>query len=405
MRIGWTGYTSLRRDLIAPIGSCDQYYPAMLDLRKWTGEPVHWMPLKCLVPDCHIPNPATAEPDELEVHASVVHYGDNFQKMMRYVNTAPTTNRHIWLSENRPPKELFKYDYPELDILIVEATGQMGGAYGVNEVARSCWEKNPNLGLIVIDQDLTAGTTISKIKKWLPNWQERIVVATYHFGRRYAQQVVTIIPQLSYRQLPQSLDHDYLECAYVGNDYRRRDTMLQFFTNERMHHYGRIKDDFIGTFGAAGGVVHGPFVPNKDFNLEQLYYQHGAGLNIARFDAYKIQLITGRLSEIVRGGAIAFCDAKLQIATALLGEWFMVVNGDQVREKLDILVRHPDLWREYFEYQRAALSYYTSHERYSMSLYEAGKRLMEGPIRGPWHFNPYKDLLLAAKLPQWSDRA
>lgn len=400
MRIGWIGYNTLRRSLMAPIGAVDQYYTILPALRELSGEPVHWLQIKKLQADAHLPDPFTSEDDEIAVINSVVHYGDCFKPLMQYINGSPPQGRMEYLVENPFDMSQLKYPVPYLDIVIVEATGQMGAAYGVDVVSRELYKVNPNIGFIIFDQDLASPTVKSKQRRWHPgNPDLRQITCTHYTTERYPSQCVALSPHLSYRNRPPILNNQGI--AYIGNDYKRREPMLRLMRGNYFHHYGKLKIDFEPEMRNAGVIVHGPVVPTKICPIEDIYRRHGLGMHCLRTDAYRLNLIAVRLSEIARAGCLAFCDRQLAIGQVLSGDWCLVNTAAEAEAKARMLPSSPDFWQDQILYQQNALGYYTSNERYIESIWAACQRLMEGPIYDSWKFNLYQDLMVQSHLTPW----
>ena len=402
MRIGWTGYNTLRREMMAPIGAVDQYYTILPGLRELSGEPVHWLQLKHLDPDAHTPNAAVAEDDEIDVHQCVYHYGDNFKPMMQWVNSLPTVGRMNAAITRDFDWGSLKYEVPYLDVVIVEATGQMGAAYGQDALLRALWKKNPNIGFVIFDQDLASPTVKSKMRKWHTNNPDtRQITATHYTLQRYPTQAIAMTPHLEYRNW-QPVEQ-ISGVAYVGNDYKRREPMLRLMQGPYFHHFGRLKsrDDFASLFTQQGVTIHGPFVPTKSFNIEHLYRSYGAGVHCLREDAYRLNLMAVRLSEIARAGCFAFVDSNFQIGKVLSGEWAMVKNAAEILEKARYLYDNPSYMQDFIRYQQGAMGYYTSSERYIESIWRCCQRLCQGAINGDWHLNLYSDLMRNSGLGVW----
>jgi hypothetical protein len=401
MRIGWVGYNSLRREKMAPIGAVDQYYTLLPGLGQLAGEPVHWMPLKHLDPGCEVPDPAVAEEDELWVHQSVIHYADAFRPLTRWVNNLPTRGRMEAALNTHFDWSECKYTVPYLDVVIVEATGQMGAAYSVDMLLRQLWKTNPNIGYLIFDQDLASPTVKSKMGKWHPDPAPRQITGTHYLLDRYPTQAVTMTPHLDYRNWKPVVSDELRGVAYVGNDYKRREPMLRLMRGELFHHYGRLKDDFRAEFTASGAQVHGAFVPSKSFNIEHLYRYYGCGIHCLREDAYRLNLIAVRLSEIARAGCFAFVDKNFTIGRALSGEWAMVHDATEAWHKFMTLRNNPQFLHDMICYQQWALGHYTSSERYIESIFRCCQRLAQGPVTAPWKLNNYRDLMQASGLAPW----
>lgn len=398
MRLGWLGYNSLRRDLLAPINNTDLFITAIPDLAKWTGNLVHWMPMKRLAEGCHLPPPG-AESDELLAHQSVIHYQDSLKPLMQYVNSAPVKGRHQWLHEHPFDWRQVRFEIPTLDIAIIEASAQIGASYGVNELLKQLWRKNPNIGFVVIDLDLAGTTTFSKMKKWHPNWQERTIFVSYHPQRRHEHQAFLCIthPENRIRE-PWNYGDQW---CYVGNDYFRREAMLRLLSGDRCHLYGRVKEDFEPAIRAAGVVLHGPFIPSPTYSIEDVYRQHGFGINLAREDYYKLNLVTCRISEVTRAGVLLFSDYRLQIAKPMLGEWFMVQNAADLEARVNYVQQNRQFWLDSIVAQQNAVAHYVSSRRYSETLFICASTLNQGPLRSQWRLSLYDDLLKAAGLSPW----
>ncbi len=401
MRIGWIGYNSLRREKMAPIGAVDQYYTLLVGLRELTGEPVHWMQLKHLEPGAETPDPGVAEDDELWVHRNVIHYGDCFRPMMQWVNRLPTVDRLQESLRQEFDWSQLKYQVPHLDVVVVEATGQMGAAYGMNTLLRRLWQINPNIGFVIFDQDMASPTVKSKMRRWHPDPEPRQVTATHYTLERYPTQVVALTPHLDYRNMPPvGVGRGVV---YVGNDYKRREPMMRLMRGHYFHHYGRLKPEFAAEFAAQGVVAHGPFVPSKARNIESLYRGYGFGVHCLREDAYRLNLIAVRLSEIARAGCFAFVDHQFTLGKALSGDFALVRDADEILQKATQLIYDPGWMQALVAYQQKSLGFYTSSQRWIESIYRCCQKLHEGPIRGPWKLNLYQDAMKIAGLPLWGD--
>lgn len=394
------GYTSLRRGLLAPINNIDQYVTAIPDLAAWSGEPVHWMPLKKLSSDVHIV-PGDADQDELQAHLSTIHYQDALKPMMRYVNSAPMRQRYEWLTANPFDWSNVRFQMPYLDVVIVESTAHPGSAYGLTTLLRRLHEINPNIGIIIIDQDLTGSAALGKMCKWHPNPNERVIMVTYHPIIKHQAQAFMAITHLDYRQQEPVVHESKGQACYVGNDYLRREAMMRLLGNERVHVYGRFKDGFDQQLMATGARLYGQFVPSGANTVEERYRTHGFGVNIARSDYYTLNLLTPRVSEVVRAGCTLFCDNRLQIAKPLLGDWFCVNDSQELIAKMDMCRQHPQFWLDSHHYQRLMVEQYLAKERYSGTLWHAAQRLCQGPLNGPWRLSLYDDLLRAAGMIPW----
>ena len=399
MRICWTGYNSLRRDVMAPRGAVDQYYTVIPALHHLSGEYVHWIQFKHLQPGAETPDPNVAEEDELEVHRHVVHYGDMMAPVSKWVNGLPVVGR--WQASNVPAEEFnLKYGFPEVDVVIFEATGQLNSAYCLDWILRQLYKKNPNLGFLLFDQDICSATVLSKMKKWHHDPFSRVIRLSHHFGwLADTAQAVALSPHLSYRN--QSPVSGISGIAYVGNDYKRREPMLRLMQGPNFHHYGIVKKDFADQFAANRVRLHGKFVPSKAFNIEALYRQHGAGVRCLREDAYRWNLIAVRLSEIARAGCVAFTDRKLQIGKVLSGAYCWVNDAREIVTKAHELNDNPNFLQETIAYQQQAMGYYTSSERYIDAIWTAACRVHQGPVTQDYRLNRYQDLMRASGVMPW----
>jgi hypothetical protein len=212
-------------------------------------------------------------------------------------------------------------------------------------------------------------------------------------------QVVALTPHLHYRNWEPVTQ--IAGVAYVGNDYKRREPMLRLMQGPYFHHHGRLKAEFASEFAAQGVQLHGPFVPSRDFNMEHLYRAYGAGVNLLREDAYRLNLMAVRPSEIARAGCFCFVDHRFQIGKVLSGEWAMVQNAESILTKCRYLYDNPAFAADTIRYQQWALGEYTSSERWISSLWRAVQRLTEGPMPATWKLNLYKDLMVKSGLQPW----
>jgi hypothetical protein len=400
MEVGWMGYNSLRRSCMAPIGAIDQYYPM---IRLWSdvaGEQLHWISLKYLEPGAELPD-ASAEPDEQEAFAKCVHYGDAFRPVAKWVNSLPSRGRWYQIGEriDRLDLSLLKYDIPYLDVIIVECSGMMGAAYVIDAMLRLMHRENPNLGIILYDQDMAASYVWSKLYRWHPNPRERVIWASHHLHPVFSCQTVMLTPHLAYRQREPTLRNEGV--AYVGNDYLRREPMLRLLSGPRFHHYGRLKWEFEPSLRNAGVTLHGPIAQTAQCTIEDVYAHWGTGVQMVREDGYRYNYFSARLSEIARAGALAWCDRNFAIGRTLCGEWCQVQDSQEILAKLDSLPQCPEFWEQTIRYQQAALGYYTSEQRYFEAAYNAAAKLCEGPLPEYWQQNLYCDLLANSGLGVW----
>jgi len=389
MNIGLIGYLSLRRDLLQPIAVPDCYYALIADINKVTGEYVHFIPMKKLTPDCHVP-PLTAEPDEIAAHQAVIHYGDCMSPLVRYVNQAPSKDRREYLREHPFDWSKIKYRVPILDVALVECSSQMGVAYAIDQLLQALYTTNPDVGFILIENDWAAQTTISKMKRWHPNFSERTVVMTHHPVPKYANQMVGFEAYLEFRQHEPVLDRN--ELCYVGNDYTRREIMLKFF-KAPFHWYGRCKPDFEEEIKAIGCELHGPFTDP----VELAYRRHGIGLNIAQARGCQANYVALRPMEVIQAGCVCMCDRQLPIMKPILSDWCMVDNADDMQAKAGLLPSSPGFWADLVNYQRQSVAYYLSRQRRIESLWTVIQALTDGPARN-LQVNPYDDLCKAAGI-------
>lgn len=399
MQIGWTGYTSLRRDLIAPINNIDQYVSALPDFETLNDSKVHWMPLKRLRYENGAASP-TAEADEVRAHNAVVHYRDCFHTIAEHVGLSPMTGRWNWIRDHPFDATTLKYQVPYLDVLIVESTGHPGSAYVATLTIKAIYERNPNVGIVVIDQDLTGSVTFSKLRKWHPNIMDRTILATYHPKITHPHQAFLPPVHLAYREQPYVTGKK--EVCYVGNDYLRREPMTRLMQGPQFHLYGRLKKDFAPAMLGLGVHCYGGFIPTCHNTVEDRYRQHGVGLHMARENYYPLNLLTPRLSEITRAGCLILSDHKLKLAAPLVGHHFMVLDAEDVVMKADAMARDPDMAEQCIAGQRANIRHYLNSDRYSETLFRCCQRLHAGPMGDqPWHISLYDDLLVAGGLRPW----
>lgn len=407
MQLGWIAHSDLQRWRLAPLGSTDKYHGVMQMLRSATGNTVHWMQLKHLDDHPELPSDAS-ERDERELLTSVVHYGDALRPIVRWTQSFPSSGRYELIDaayrRGEAPWDQVRYAMPYLDAVIVEGTHQINAAYALTFVLRRLWEINPNIGFIFIDQDLAGQPAFGKANKWHPDLHPRSVILTYYPHQRYVRcgynQGVTVIPHQPHREHLPHTPWDEPELCYVGNDYLRRDAMLRFLRGPRVHHYGKIKDDFRDELVPQGATLHGPFRPYDGCSIEDLYRGHGCAVAFLRDDYYKWDLLTPRLSEASRAGVPVFIERKCRLSMPLLGDYFHVQTLEEILAKVDVLWREPDLWRDWIAWQQAQFRRYWSPERAAESMLHAARALCAGPLRG-YHHNAYDDLTVAAGLPAW----
>ena len=398
MNVGFVGYISLRRDQFQPIDTPDQFYTILEDLTTLNnGEPLHFMQLKALTPDCQEPS-VNAEPDEVAAHRSVIHYGDSLAPMMRYCNSAPGQGRLPWLIANPFDWSQVRYQLPTLDVVIVESTGNVGSSYGMSILIKRLYDLNPRLGVILMDCDLSAASVNSKIVR-LGVPRSQIVLASYGVAPRGGyNQTVAIKHHIAYRQLPMSSGTDI---CYIGNDYDRRDSMRRFFRGPRFHWYGRCKKDFMDEVSELGCQWHGPCVATPEMSLEMTYHQHGVGLQISREQYYKINALTIRASEIIRSGCVLLVDKRMQIARPIAGDWGMVEDAEDAVTKANQLSASTDYHAQIFEFQKQAINYWLPREKHAEALWRAALALYGGAGLSNWRLNLYEDLCVAAEVTRY----
>jgi hypothetical protein len=399
LRIGVTGYVTLRADLYAPIDTPERFHALLPALKAITGEYPHWIPLKELAaPDSWIP-PDDASDLEKIAHQSCIHYGDSMRPMLQWMNSLPAKDRFAEAVADPFDWRSLQYALPELDVIIVEASAMIGASYALDQVIQELYRLNPCLGIIVSDLDIASISQISKMKKWHPDWQSRVVTAT-QFPTRYRAknaraQVVSMHPHIQERELPLAPHTGYI--AYVGNDYDRRDQMRRLFADKRLNWFGRVKDEprkneFFRTEMDQVCTLRPPIEPTGAFNVEHVYNAFGTGVNVSRHKNHLKQLVTIRISQINRGGAIAFGETQMPITYPVLTEWCHVNSAADLFARNDVLGSDQAYREELFNYQRDRLRYFFSVDRYVYSLWETAKVLYQGNVDANWYFNPYQDL-------------
>lgn len=400
MNVGMAGYFTLRSDLYAPIDNPIRFFPIIESANEAAGSPIYWMPLKELTSDCDVPL-LTASERERRAHALCYHYGDSLRPIGRYTNSLPSKGRKQEM--NRLLREFdygsLRYGLPHIDVLVVETSGMMGAAYFIDGLMRLLKAINPEMRLLAVEADMSISCLRNKIRDWWTDWEDQTIVVTRHARKKHHAQTVSLYPYFDDDELPTAESASGV--CYVGNDYDRRDQMLEYFCGPHAHVYGRYQDqEFKSQLDSAGAAMHGPFTPVEGQTIESVYRRHGAGIGIMPHDCYKHNYHTARLSEISRGGAVAFCDSRYRLGSALVGEWCTVSSGEELRQKL--LMLDANSIGQIASWQRSAMKYYTSVDRYLSSLWEPIKLLGARPksVKG-YYYNPYQDLCERAGIDSW----
>jgi len=314
LNIGWLGYGFLHDDFIAADGGANIRMPIINKLLA-NGNKIHWLgpsrKQENIITNPNIFFYKKIEPEFVK-HYNQIH-GE--EKKGSY----DVINNFEW-SENL---------LPELDVLLVEASTV--GIKGILFTKLIDYYFKKKVKIILWDQDNYFSSYKSKLKKLTNkiNINDLLLITPYN-KKRQENQMEIYYPYNKNKELEIKKGKGI---CYIGNDYKRREQMKNFYDDEKVDVYGKYKDE---EFKNELKANFKGSIPPKD--VHKITNNYLLSIQIVKKDYERIGLASERINEVLESGTILLIDRDINNARKFVDQKYLVSSKYDVDKMYNYLL-------------------------------------------------------------------